>query len=419
MRLTVIFHRFGPYHLARLEAAARFNELTAIELSAETSEYDWDKAPGAHGYARVTLFPCGDSRTVMPEEVQARVRQALREARPEAVAIPGWSDRAAFVALAWCMENNIPAIVMSESAAHDERRMWWKEFVKRRLMRLYSTALVGGQRHADYLQQLGMPRERIFTGYDVVDNRHFQKVDAGRQESQTDRNQRIILNALPTPSFFLASARFIEKKNLPLLLRAYAQYRDYAKIAGTKAQTEEQGTKVRGAVAPWSLVLLGDGPLREALNAQLTSLNLHNHVIMPGFKQYDELPLWYARAGAFVHASTSEQWGLVVNEAMAAGLPVIVSERCGCAPELVQEDVNGFAFDPTDQNALAACLLKMAALSAEGRARLGVASREIVSHYEPACFGEALNQAAEQALKLPRPRDRVWERALLKRLATR
>jgi 1,2-diacylglycerol 3-alpha-glucosyltransferase len=412
MRLTVIFHRFGPYHLARLEAAAQVSELTAIELSAETSEYGWDKAPGAHGYARVTLFPCGDSRTAMPEELHTRVRRALREARPEAVAIPGWSDRAAFVALAWCVENNIPAIVMSESAAHDEERVWWKEFVKRRLTRLYSTALVGGRRHADYLQQLRIPRERIFTGYDVVDNRHFQNVDAGRQESETDRTQHVILNALPTPSFFLASARFIEKKNLPLLLRAYALYRDNAEIEG-------QGMKVRGAVVPWSLVLLSDGPMREALNAQLTSLNLHRHVLMPGFKQYDELPAWYARAGAFVHASTSEQWGLVVNEAMAAGLPVIVSERCGCVPELVQEGVNGFAFDPSDQNALAACLLKMAALSAEDRARLGAASHEIVSHYEPVRFGEALKQAAELALKLPRPRAHAPDRLLLKRLATR
>ncbi len=72
--------------------------------------------------------------------------------------------------------------------------------------------------------------------------------------------------------------------------------------------------------------------------------------ILPGFKPYDELPVYYALANAFVHASTSEQWGLVVNEAIATGLPVIVSNRCGCAPELVNG--NGFTFDPTNEDEL-------------------------------------------------------------------
>ena len=68
-----------------------------------------------------------------------------------------------------------------------------------------------------------------------------------------------------------------------------------------------------------------------------SALGLDNDVIFPGFIQYDELPAYYGLAKAFIHASTVEQWGLVVNEALAAGLPVLVSERCGCAPDLVRE----------------------------------------------------------------------------------
>ena len=85
---------------------------------------------------------------------------------------------------------------------------------------------------------------------------------------------------------------------------------------------------------------------------------------LPGFKPYDELPVYYALANAFVHASTTEQWGLVVNEAIASGLPVIVSNRCGCAPELVNG--NGFTFDPTNEHELTARLLEMASLSDAG-----------------------------------------------------
>ena len=437
MKLCVIFHRFGPYHLARLEAASRVCELTAIELSAETGEYAWEKVSGARGFQRVTLFPRGDSREAAADEVLARVRQALDAARPEAVAIPGWSDRAAFVALAWCAEHGVPAILMSESTAHDEPRVAWKEFVKRRLVRLFSTALVGGRWHTAYLEQLGMARDRVFTGYDVVDNRHFQNaetlktetlkggMDCGTTGLSKAEKLKIQNSEIETTSpsvspisafqrfsvsafspYFLASARFIPKKNLPTLLRAYARYRE-AVLSSC------------GPAVPWSLTILGDGPLRESLHQQLSTCNLQPFVHLPGFIQYEELPAWYARAGAFVHASSTEQWGLVVNEAVAAGLPVIVSNRCGCVPELVRAGVNGFTFDPTNQDALAACLLEMASLPAEDRARFGAASREIAAQHEPARFGEGLKQAAELAVKLPRPRAGLFARLLLQSLIRR
>jgi glycosyltransferase involved in cell wall biosynthesis len=123
-------------------------------------------------------------------------------------------------------------------------------------------------------------------------------------------------------------------------------------------------------------------------------------VRLPGFKQYDELPVYYAFAKAFVHASTTEQWGLVVNEAIASGLPVIVSERCGCVPELVQD--NGFTFQPTDEHELASRLLKMASLSDDERRRLGNASYRIAANFAADRFGEGLEQAAKLALNQPR-----------------
>src|SRR5206468_501416 len=97
--------------------------------------------------------------------------------------------------------------------------------------------------------------------------------------------------------------------------------------------------RYRMAAGPgaWSLVVLGDGVLRGDLEQLRTELNLGDHVLFPGFKQYDELPAYYGLATAFIHASMVEPWGLVVNEAMAAGLPVLVSARCGCAWDLVEE----------------------------------------------------------------------------------
>jgi glycosyltransferase involved in cell wall biosynthesis len=283
-------------------------------------------------------------------------------------------------------------VVLSESSRQDEPRTSWKEAIKRRLVGLYSAALVGGQRHVEYLAELGMPRERVFIGYDVVDNDYFGRRTAEIRNSKFEiRDKR----GLPE-NYFLASARFIEKKNLSSLIEAYAQYRRRSEIA----------VKV-----PWDLVVLGDGPLRATLNSQLSTLNLNEHVHLPGFKPYDELPVYYALASAFVHASTTEQWGLVVNEAIASGLPVIVSDRCGCVPEVINS--NGFTFNPTSENELTARLLEMASLSDEERKRLGDNSYRIAANFAPERFGEGLERAASVAMGIPQKRFGVMDRALL------
>ena len=291
-------------------------------------------------------------------------------------------------------------IVMSESSRQDEPRIWWKEAIKRRIAGLYSAALVGGQRHVEYLVELGMPRERIFTGYDVVDNDYFGRHTAEIRNSKVEIRKKYDL----PENYLLASARFVEKKNLPKLVQAYAEYRK-------RSDVRDQKLDVNDSKTCWDLVLLGDGPLRESLNSQLSTLNLNEQVHLPGFKPYDELPVYYALANAFVHASTTEQWGLVVNEAIASGLPVIVSNRCGCAPELVNG--NGFTFDPTHEDELAKRLLEIASLSDQERKQLSDNSFRIAANFGPERFGEGLESAASVAMGVPQKRFRVMDRVLL------
>jgi len=407
--VAVVFHHIGPYHHARLNAAADRLSVTGIEWSAKG--YDaWGTAEVPARYNKISLFPEATDRYPGRDERRRAFWSALNQVKPDIVAVNGWNNFGSLAAANCCVERRIPMVVMSESARQDEARTWWKEMLKRRIVDFYSAALVGGQRHVEYLVELGMPRERIFTGYDVVDNAHFARraleirnshlrPGYGGQAAVEIRKKY----GLPE-DYFLASARFIEKKNLPRLVRAYAEYRARSQGTGVTDPGYNRG-------APWDLVLLGDGPLRETLNTQLSTLNLHSHVHLPGFKQYDELPVYYALANAFVHASTTEQWGLVVNEAIASGLPVIVSERCGCAPELVQG--NGFTFDPMDEDELASRLFKMAALSDDDRKRLGDASYSIAADFSPERFGEGLARAAMMAMELAPNRFGVVDRALL------
>ena len=378
--IAVVFHYIGPYHHARLNAAATRLSVTGFEWLAKAHDA-WGKAGSDARYHKVSLFPEAAHNNLGSSQLRRAFWSALEQANPDVVAVNGWNDFGSLVAADCCVRRGIPMVVMSESARQDEPRTWWKEMIKRRVVGVYSAALVGGQRHVEYLVELGMPRDRIFTGYDVVDNAYFRRRAEEVRSQKSDVRKQYGLSE----NYFLASARFIEKKNLPTLIRAYAAYRQKSEASGNP---------------PWDVVLLGDGPLREALNSQLSTLNLHAHVHLPGFKPYDELPVYYALAKAFVHASTTEQWGLVVNEAVASGLPVIVSERCGCVPELVRG--NGFTFDPIDERELPSRLLQIASLSDDERRSLGDASYRIAENFAPEHFGEGLEQAAKLALTHPR-----------------
>ena len=236
----------------------------------------------------------------------------------------------------------------------------------------------------DYLHELGMPRECIFDGYDAIDNEHF-----ARPDELAPQNVRSELG-LRRP-YFLASNRFIEKKNLPCLINAYEGYR---KQGNRKQETGERGS---GEDSVWDLVLLGDGPEKESLVRQVADLGLTDVVHFPGFRQYDELPKYYWGADAFLHASTTEQWGLVINEAMAAGLPVIASSRCGSTTDLVIDGETGFVFDPLDTETLTDRMIRIAG-DESLRARMSVAATRHVAHWGPERFANGMKQAVDAAM---------------------
>jgi glycosyltransferase involved in cell wall biosynthesis len=110
---------------------------------------------------------------------------------------------------------------------------------------------------------------------------------------------------------------------------------------------------------------------------------------------------------------------LVVNEAMASRLPVLVSNRCGCAPDLVQEGVNGWTFDPTNEEQLAQLMLRISAFQDFSLSAFGSASRQIISQWGPDRFAVGLRQAAECALRVGPKRVSLVDRALLALLARR
>jgi len=396
LHVAVLFNRFGPYHRARLDATGRVLSVTGVEVVGKASTYAWAESSAASTFDRVTLFPEADRSAVSNSTLKQGMDQRLHAIAPDAVAIPGWSYPRALAALRWCGRNEVPAIVMSETTESDFSRRWWTEQIKQRLVSHFGAGLVGGAPHREYLRTLGMPAERIFLGYDVVDNDYFKEEARGAREHEADVRERY---GVPR-SYFLASCRFIPKKNLPRLIEAYGRYRR------------------RASDDLWDLVLLGEGPERATVEHCIEDAGVEHSVHLPGFKQYDELPAYYGLAGAFVHASTREQWGLVVNEAMAAGLPVLVSDRCGCAPDLVEDGRNGFTFDPHDPSALAGLMARVAHGDVN-RMDMGAASQDIIENWGPERFATGLKKAAEAALQAGPPSSSLIDRLLINALMYR
>ena len=144
--------------------------------------------------------------------------------------------------------------------------------------------------------------------------------------------------------------------------------------------------------------------LFRSLRRLAAERGLNGVVHFPGFRQYDELAPYYGLAGGFVHVSTIEPWGLVLNEATAAGLPVIASDACGSAAELIAEGRNGWVVDPLDVEQIARRMGELATAPAERRASMAAESRRLVERVSPGRFGEGMLGALEAAVEHRRRR---------------
>ncbi len=369
--ICVIWIDWYAYHVARFRALAEHPRLEGKVVGIEL-------VGGAGVHRRLvfrslnrgslpieTLMPDANWHSASPRAQVAEVWRRLNQLAPRTVLVPGYYTAAGIAAAVWAKTHRRFSVLMTESSSQDHERVWWKELAKRILLRLlFDGAITGGRRHVAYLKELGLNRP-IAHCYDVVDNQFYIN---GVQEAASQGR--------PTgwpKEYFLYVGRLASEKNLPMLLRSFAAYR---RSGGT-----------------WSLVLVGDGPDRAELEALAAREGIADEVRFEGQRATEAILPYYAFAGCFVLPSLREPWGLVVNEAMAAGLPAIVSDRCGCVDDLIVPGSNGYHFDPTRESELTEALLRIARLTPGERAQMGLRSREQVSHY-------SLQRWAEEVVQL-------------------
>jgi 1,2-diacylglycerol 3-alpha-glucosyltransferase len=362
---AIIWIDWYTYHIARFRALVEHRQLrgqvSGIELvggcgvhrGLNFREGDRDGLP------ITSLLPAADWHRAGKAHLARAVWRHLQKLRAATVFVPGYYTVPALAAAVWARLHGKRTVLMSETTGEDYRRVWWKERVKRQLVRtLFDYGIAGGKPHIRYLQQLGLPPDRIARFYDVVDNRFYEQSANEARRTPARRNEL----GLPR-KYFLYVGRLAPEKNVSGLIKEFASYVD------------------RGGT--WSLVIVGDGPERLQLEQRCATLGVAPRVQFTGLKGAREIAPYYAFASCFVLPSFREPWGLVVNEAMASGLPVLVSERCGCTEDLVEAGRNGFLFNPTVPGRLADCMCRMSTLSQAALGVMGQQSRLIISGYSP------------------------------------
>jgi glycosyltransferase involved in cell wall biosynthesis len=412
--LAVVWAQYGPYHFARAATLARFaapSVVHAIEVAGRTDEYEW--ARGTNGLNLITLCPGEVTEQVAFSAVFLRARRQLASLKVGSCFLPSYAPRQSLAVLLAAKSLGLRTVMMNETHAGTARATGLAAWVKRRLIGLFDAALVGGLPQKRYFASMGLAEDKIFTGYDAVDNDYFF-----RRAEEVRSSAMEVRTAYSLPDhYFLSLGRFVAKKNLETLIRAYRLY------LNTSLRKETH------------LVMVGSGAEEPKLQALCRELNLpiydhsalctlHSKLCTPavhfyGFRQIDENPAFYALADAFILPSQWEEWGLVVNEAMACGSPVAVSETAGCAEDLLEAGCpagagaarkelerfglsarlrrNGFVFNPGSSEELSRVLLAFEG-STSLRASMAVESRRIVERFSCEKFAQNALRAAEAAL---------------------
>jgi glycosyltransferase involved in cell wall biosynthesis len=299
---------------------------------------------------------------------------ALRRADPHAVLIGGYSYLASWQAALWAKRHDVPLLLWSESTAHDQRRRHaLVEFAKLRFRRLCRAFVAAGKSSREYLLSLGAPERSVFIAPDAVDVQFYSTEAEKARQHPDDVRAR---HGLPS-RYFLFAGRLVKEKGVFDLLSAYA-----ALDESTRSQI--------------GLVFVGDGPVRSELVQRAAEIR-RGVVKFCGWVHREQITEIYALAEALIFPTYTDTWGLVVNEAMACGLPIVASEVAGCVPDLVEDGWNGFIIAPRAIEGLVRTMNMLASrpeLAAQMRSR----SRQRIQAYTPQSWAEGLVKAVAFAV---------------------
>ena len=365
MRIAVLHNHPIHYKHLLFTALASLGVEVDVIFTARSSNLRTASLQPTAGNYRSHFLSNGNFESLPQLLTAVRAVRMLGQCRPDVVIVGGYSYLPTWSILAWAKLHRKPTVLWFQSNRFDQPRNSVKELVKRVFVSACDAAQVYGTSNREYLEYLGMKPSAIIVKGATVDSGIFMKRKAA---FHSDFRR------------FVYVGRFSPEKNLPRLLEAF-------RIARAKNRAE--------------LVLVGYGPEEPLLRQKARNMGLNESVVFTGPKTQDEAGQIIAGSDCLVLPSLSEPWGLVANEALCSGIPVIVSNRCGCARDLVTKDT-GWMFEAEDTEELAYALAEVCRLPLERLREMGQAAIKLSAQYSPdACATRVLVNLKELLAKHP------------------
>jgi glycosyltransferase involved in cell wall biosynthesis len=364
LRVVFVLGEPTPYRIPHLRALTARDELdvTVVYAAATVQRRTWQLEHAEAMYLSGPLLPL--TRVLHHDyAVTPGIWPLLERGRFDLVVVGGWSLMATQLAIVWSRRRRVPYVLMSDNHLLEPRPLWVRAVKRLVLPRIVPQAagwLVPGSLAEEHIVSYGAARERVVRFPLTVDVERWARLcDAARVERESFRSRH---GAEDQDVLVLHVGRLVAHKAVDVLLRGAAAAR-------------RQGAAVH-------VVIVGTGPLESALRELAASLGVP--VSFAGELNTESLPAAYAAADVFALVSARETWGVVVNEAAAAGLPLVLSRGVGAAADLLEPGRNGDLVPVGDVEALADALTRLSA-DPEQRRRYGARSRELVSGwgYEP------------------------------------
>jgi len=277
----------------------------------------------------------------------------LKKISPDVVFAGAIAFPSGAAALRWKTIYKKPIVIFDDARLDDVPRPFYVNWIKRQLYSLADAALIPAPSHDSTYRYFGLESQQLFYGINCVDNSFFYSNLRSLYHKPLNHKQ----------PYLLGVGRQIPQKNWKSLLFVYENIIRVYKEFNI------------------DLILIGDGSEHLSLK-QSIQCDLKDRVFLLPYKSQNELAVYYANAEALILPSIKETWGLVVNEAMASGLPVLVSNGCGCSETLVQEGINGFTFDPNNTNSISRAIISFFQLSRSKRRDMGYASQAIIANWD-------------------------------------
>jgi glycosyltransferase involved in cell wall biosynthesis len=377
IRVTAVFPEPTPYRAPLLDRVAALPEieLTVIYAAETVARRTWHVEPRHRAvFLRGVRVPGADRILRHDYPVTPGIARALGQARPEVVVVSGWSTFTAQAAITWCHTRDVPYVLVVES--HDEGpRPGWRRRIKGavvpRVVGGASGALVTGTLARRSMVARGAPPERVRVFANTIDVEEFGRQADGLASRREELREA--LGAAADDVVVLSVARLAREKGHDALVHAVAEAGDPRLL----------------------LVLAGGGPERERLEDLARVRGVR--IVFAGDLEWERIVESYVAADVFALLSEHEPWAVVVNEAAACGLPLLLSDRVGAAHDLLRDGENGALVAMGDVGAAAAALRRLAA-DEELRRSYGARSRELARDwgYGPSVEGflAAVREAA-------------------------